>query len=430
MEALANWIADSLELGFWGRQLMFAALILAVAAAVFLIALTIAGLLTYAERRVAGRVQSRVGPNRVGPFGLLQWVADGVKLLLKEDLIPANSDRVLYRIAPYTVMVGVFAAFASVPFGQLLIASDLNVGILYLLAVTSLVTVGILMAGWSSNNKWSLLGGIRAAAQIVSYEVPNALSVLCVVMLAGTLSMQGIINAQGGWPWEWYIFHNPFTFIAFFTYTIAAIAEGNRTPFDLPEAESELVSGYNTEYSGMRFAGFFLGEFANIYLMSAVATTLFFGGWQIPGIAAEAQADSIVLQLVGLMIFVAKASVGCFVVIWLRWTLPRLRVDQLMGLCYRFLIPIAFACLAGNAVYLLLIEHGSQLDFIIHVVTAIFGFMVFAFFFWRVFYHIRQAGDRIDLNILARGVKGRFNSEIQVRRYGAFRKKKYREEAS
>jgi NADH-quinone oxidoreductase subunit H len=429
MEQLSNYIADYLELSGLGREIVFAVLILLVAAVVFIIALTISGLLTLAERRVAGRIQSRVGPNRVGPLGILQWLADGLKLVMKEDIVPAAADGPLFRLAPYLVVVGVFAAFVSVPFGQLLIAADLNVGIIYLLAITSLVTVGVLMSGWASNNKWSLLGGIRAAAQIVSYEVPSALAVLSVVLLSGTLSMQGIIVAQGGWPWEWYLFHNPFTFLAFFLYFTAAIAEGNRTPFDLPEAESELVSGYNTEYSGMRFAGFFLGEFANIYLMSAIATTLFFGGWQIPGISPQEQASTWWLQLIGLGIFVAKASLGCFVVLWIRWTWPRLRVDQLMSVCYRYLVPLAFLCLLANAVYLLVIPKGTLLDQIIHYGTAAFGGLVGLIFFWRVFHHIRSVGDKIDFGFLARGKKGKFDPAIQARRYGKFRRKKFMKEA-
>ncbi len=423
MEILARTISESLNLGPWGSDLMHALLILVVALIVFMIALLIAGLLTLAERRVSGRMQSRVGPNRVGPLGLLQWLADGLKLIMKEDLIPGQSDHTLFRLAPYPVMVAVFAAFASVPFGQLLIAADLNVGIVYILAITSLATVGILMSGWASNNKWSMFGGIRSAAQIVSYEVPVGLAILSIVLLSGTLSMQGIIREQGGWPWEWYIFHNPFTFVAFFLYFIGALAEGNRIPFDLPEAESELVSGFNTEYSGMRFAAFFLGEFANIYLMGAVATTLFFGGWQIPGITPDQQAGSAFLQILGLIIFVIKASIGCFVVLWLRWTLPRLRVDQLMRLCYRYLIPFAFVCLAGNAFYLLTVPSGSMGDIVVHLLTTALGFLIVLIFFRRVFYHIRHAGDTIDLDILARGHKGTYDPNVQVRPYGALRKK-------
>ncbi|HUU01379.1 MAG TPA: NADH-quinone oxidoreductase subunit NuoH [Myxococcota bacterium] len=434
MEFIYNYLSG-LELGPWATSILFAMAVLVVAAAVFLVALTIAGFLVVVERRVAGRVQSRIGPNRVGPFGVLQWLADGLKLFMKEDLVPAQADGPMFRLAPYLVMVGVFAAFASVPFGMLLIASDLNVGILYILAITSVATVGILMSGWASNNKWSLLGGIRSTAQIVSYEVPAALSILSVVMLAGSLQMSGtasspgIISSQGGWPWDWYAFYNPFTLVAFAIYFTSAVAEGNRTPFDLPEAESELVAGFNTEYSGMRFAGFFLAEFANVYLMSAIATTLFFGGWQIPAVSLAAQAASFWLRLVGLAIFVAKAAVLCFVVVWIRWTFPRLRVDQLMSLCYRYLVPIAFACLAGNAVYLLVIPAGSTVDNVIHwITTGSFGLLVLVFL-WRVRFHIKRSGDRLDFDLLARGEKGSFDPAIQARPYGKFRRRHGKESA-
>ena len=436
MEKLSQNIADYLLRNYpldvisegWYRNIVYAILILVVAVAVFAFALIVAALMTWLERRVAGRVQSRVGPNRVGPFGLLQWMADGIKMILKEDVVPAKADKIMFLLAPYPVMVGVFAAFASVPFGQLLIATDLNVGILYLLAITSLVVVGILMAGWASNNKWALLGGVRSAAQIVAYEVPSAMATLSIVLLSGTLSMQGIIKAQGGWPWEWYLFHNPFSFVAFFMYFTAAVAEGNRTPFDLPEAESELVSGYNTEYSGIRFGGFFLGEFANIYLMSAIAATLFFGGWQIPMVTPEQQASSVILQLIGLCIFIAKASAGCFLVVWLRWTLPRLRVDQLTSLCYKYLLPISFVCLLGNAIYIWVIPAGSLIDKLVHYGMAAFGGLLVAVFFWRVVHHMIHVGDKFYLWIFARGsFEATFDPAIQKRRYGRFRKRRHGE---
>ena len=407
---------------FWS-DIVTAILILLVAVVVFLVALLFGGLLTWLERRVSGRAQSRVGPNQVGPLDVLPWLADGLKLIMKEDTVPADADKPLFRLAPYPVMIGVFAAFATIPFSQLLIAADLNVGLLFLLAITSLVVVGVLMAGWASNNKWSLLGGIRAAAQIVSYEIPAALSLMVIVLLSGSLSMQTLIEQQGGWPWQWYIFHNPFTFIAFFTYFIAAVAEANRIPFDLPEAESELVAGYNTEYSGMRFAGFFLGEFTNIYLMSAIATTVFFGGWQVPGVTPEQQAASWGLQILGLFVFLIKAWIGSFVVLWMRWTLPRLRVDQLMGLCYRYLVPIAFVCLLVSAIYSLVIPAGSTIDLVIHVLTAGLGGLVVLIFLWRVIHHARQVGDRLSpFYVLQRGDKFKFDPEQQARRYGRHRK--------
>ncbi|MBI3304692.1 MAG: NADH-quinone oxidoreductase subunit H, partial [Deltaproteobacteria bacterium] len=205
--------------------------------------LPVAGVTSWLERRVWARIQSRVGPNRVGPQGFLQWLADGIKLLLKEDIVPDAADRPLFLFAPYFVVWGIVATFVVIPFSSNLIIADMNVGILYLTAVTALVVVGVLMAGWASNNKWSLIGGIRSAAQIISYEIPAGLALFPVVILTGTLSTQGIIRAQGWAPWDWFAFHNPFTFIAAFMFYVAALAEGNRTPFDIPEAESELVAG-------------------------------------------------------------------------------------------------------------------------------------------------------------------------------------------
>src|SRR5689334_23725781 len=264
------WIA------YFGAMLAFGGLV------VFGFVLPIAGITTWVERRVAGRIQSRIGPNRTGPAGFLQWLADGIKSLLTEDIVPLDADAPLFKLAPYVVMTGFVAAFVAIPFGGPLIIADLNVGILYVTAVTSLVVVGILMAGWSSNNKWSLLGGIRSAAQIVSYEIPAGLSIFPIVMLSGALSMQGIIAAQGAAPWRWFLFANPFTFLAFFVFFVSALAEGNRTPFDLPEAESELVAGFATEYSGMRNLLFFMAEWGNLYVIGAIVTTLFLGGWHVP----------------------------------------------------------------------------------------------------------------------------------------------------
>src|SRR5262245_29297697 len=216
------------------------------------------------------------------------------------------------------------------------------------LAVTSLVVVGILMAGWSSNNKWSLLGGMRSAAQIVSYEIPAGLSILTIVFLAGTMSMQGIIKSQGWAPWDWFLFNNPFTFVAFFLYFTAALAEGNRTPFDIPEAESELVAGYVTEYSGMRFLFFFFAEWGNLYVIGAVATTLFLGGWQVPPITS----DPILLGVLEFVVFFLKAYLWVFIAMWVRATLPRVRVDQLMALCWKYMVPLSFLCLLGTVCWM------------------------------------------------------------------------------
>jgi NADH-quinone oxidoreductase subunit H len=323
-----------------------ALLLLVAAAAILLFMAPTAGILTWVERRVAGRMQSRIGPNRAGPQGFFVWVADGIKMLFKEDVVPNASDRPLFRMAPYLVFVGVSATFVVMPFGQYLIAADLDVGILYVLAVTSLVTIGLLSGGWASNNKYSLLGGVRSAAQIVSYEVPGAIAVACIVMMTGSLRMQEIIRAQGGWPWEWFLFKNPVTFALFFLYFTTALAEGNRAPFDLPEAESELIAGYATEYSGMRYLFFFFAEWANVFVMSGIAAALFLGGWQLPGLPGGAQEAHLWLQLLGAAVFLFKAWALIFVVIWIRWTLPRLRVDQMMMLCWKWLVPMAFVSFA------------------------------------------------------------------------------------
>ncbi|HEY5677149.1 MAG TPA: complex I subunit 1 family protein, partial [Myxococcales bacterium] len=245
------------------------------------------GAISWYERRVAGRIQSRIGPNRAGFLGFFVWIADAVKLLLKEDLVPAEADAHLFRAAPYFVLCGFALTFVVLPFGHSLAVADMNVGIFYVTSVTALVVVGILLSGWSSNSKWALFGGMRSAAQVVSYEIPAGLAIFVPVLMAGTLSMQGIIRAQGGLPWEWFVFRNPAAFIAFFILFTSQLAEANRTPFDLPEAESELVAGYLSEYSGFRFALFFLAEWGNIWVLSAVATTLFLGGWQIPFVSAE-----------------------------------------------------------------------------------------------------------------------------------------------
>ena len=297
---------------------------------------------TWGERKIAAHMQDRLGPMRVGGWhGWAQPLADGVKLLLKEDIIPAEADRFLFRMAPVLVFVGGFAAFAVIPFTSSFIAADLNIGILYAVAITALGVVGIIMAGWSSNNKYALYGGMRAAAQIVSYEIPSVLAILTVIIHVGSLSMQEIVLAQQGGVWNWFLFRNPFTFLAFFVYFLASLAEVNRTPFDIPEAESELVAGYHTEYSGMRFAFFYLAEYANMLLVSCIATTLFLGGWS--GFLSQP-------LLPGAFLFLIKAMFLVFVQMWLRWTLPRLRVDQLLHMCWKVLLPIAFVLVMGSGI--------------------------------------------------------------------------------
>lgn len=341
-------------------------------------------LTVWLERRVWSRIQSRVGPNRVGPQGVLQGIADGVKNLLKEDIIPAAADRPLFAFAPYLLVWGFVATFVVIPFSSALIIADLNVGILYLTAVTALVVVGVLMAGWASNNKWSLIGGIRSAAQIVSYEIPAGLAILPPVLLAGTLSMQGIIRAQGWAPWEWFIFANPFTFVAAVVFYVAALAEGNRTPFDLPEAESELVAGFATEYSGMRFALFFLAEWGNLYVIGAVMATLFLGGWQVPVWTTNV----VLLHLSQFVVFFFKAYFWAFVAMWIRATLPRVRVDQLMSLCWKYLVPVGFINLIGTAAWMMIWPQGNR---VVQVGMFLLALAIVVQFFRRVRFHLRRA---------------------------------------
>ncbi len=352
-----------------------------------------AGVTSFIERRIAARMQSRVGPNRVGPQGIIQWVADGLKCILKEDLIPEEADKALFRIAPYLVFIGMFGTFVVIPFGSSLVISDLDVGLFYLLAITSLVSVGLIMAGWASNNKWSLLGGMRSAAQIVSYEIPSGLSLLAVVLFAGSMSVQGVIRSQGWAPHTWLVFQNPFLFASYFIFFTAALAEGNRTPFDIQEAESELVAGYNTEYSGMRFALFFLAEWANLYVIGAVSAAAFLGGWQVPPAIPPA-----VRPVAELLVFVAKATFGVFLAIWARWTFPRLRVDQMMEVCWKYLVPLSFLNIVGTAVWMILFPKGALTAVAVSVVMVLVALAVLALFVRKVAMNLRSSDGAISLN--------------------------------
>jgi NADH-quinone oxidoreductase subunit H len=304
---------------------------LAAAVAVVVFLALNALLIIWFERKLAARMQLRRGPNRVGRFGLLQALVDTVKLLLKEDIIPDAADKAVFKAAPLIVLAATLLVFVVLPFGKGLTAADLNVGLVYFLAVGGLSVIGILAGGWASNNKYSLMGGMRSAAQIVSYEVPAVLAVLSVAMLAGSLKMGDIVKAQ---PAFGYVLLQPVGFILFL---IASNAEANRGPFDLPESDSELVSGFVTEYSAMRFAFFFLAEYTNLFLAAAFATTLFLGGWRGP-------------LLPPIVWFMLKTYIVVFFLMWARWTFPRLRVDHLMAFSWKVLLPIALLNLLVTAV--------------------------------------------------------------------------------
>jgi len=324
---------------------------------------------TYAERKISTDMQMRIGPNRVGPFGILQFLADGVKMIMKEDIVPAKADRALFFVAPTLCLMGVFASLAVIPFSKGLTLTHLNVGVVYLLGVSSLVGIGIFLGGYSSNSKWSMLGGMRGASQIISYEIPVTLSMLAVVVLAGGLSFDKLVDAQTGWPTGWFIFHNPFTFIGFFVFFVGVLAETNRAPFDLPEAESELVSGYHTEFTGMRFAFFALAEYVEVFVVCGAASALFLGGYKVP---MDLGGESILGQILQMGSFLTKTFLLYYVVIWIRWTLPRLRVDQLMVVCWKYLTPIALFNLVGCALWVYFLNGKSFYELVMNMaVTSI-----------------------------------------------------------
>lgn len=311
------------------------------------------------ERKVAGRIQDRLGPTRVGgKFGWLQTLADGVKLIQKEDLCPQAADKLLFRASPYLVFVASFGAFIVLPWSDGWVAQNLDVGIFFMLAVMSLEVIGVILAGYSSGSKWSLFGGMREAAQVVSYEIPMAICALVPVTAAGTLNMVDISWMQSGAFTNWLVFHDPFCLGAFFVYFTVATASVKRAPFDLAEAESELVAGFHTEYSGIRWSYFFMAEYASMFAVSGIATALFLGGWNT-GIGIEAalldplrgtaridamggfSVGNYIANLVGCVVFITKGCLLVFVQMWVRWTLPRLRIDQVMTTCLKYLLPIS-----------------------------------------------------------------------------------------
>ncbi len=325
---------------------------IAIVLAIFFVYFNTAPILVYVERKICARIQDRIGPNRVGPFGILQPLADALKLLTKEEVIPARAERWLYLLEPVLSFLPAALAFAVIPVGNSvaleggallkLQISDMDVGILFVLAITSLGVYGIAFGGWTANSKYPLLGGLRSSAQLISYEVAMGLAIVSVLMTSGSVRMSEIVASQQGlilgFLPAWNVFQQP---VAFVVFLVAMFAENNRLPFDLPEAESELVAGYHTEYSGMKFGLFFMGEYLAMTTMSAVLVTLFLGGWGFPGIDPARQ--TVGMAILTTLIFWTKVAAVLFFYIWVRWTLPRFRYDQLMRLGWKGMIPIGLA---------------------------------------------------------------------------------------
>jgi NADH-quinone oxidoreductase subunit H len=306
---------------------------------VFLAFYAVIGLfLVYLERKICGFIQNRVGPNRVGPYGIFQTIADLIKLLMKELIYIKNADKILFNIAPFIVIIASFMAIAAIPFAKGLHAIDFNIGVFYVMAVSSMGVIGILLAGWSSNNKYSLIGAMRSGAQIVSYELSVGLSLITMVVLAGSMQFSTIVEAQRD---GWFLFkgHIP-AFIAFIVFLIASTAETNRGPFDLAEAESELTAGFHTEYSGIKFAFFFLAEYMNMFIVASIAATVFLGGWMpfhIPGLESF---NNIMDYIPPFVWYLVKTFFIIFIMMLFKWTYPRLRIDQLLTLEWKYLLPI------------------------------------------------------------------------------------------
>lgn len=361
----AGGYLDQLSKHFLGREIPVL-LLMILMLVVMLIFLALASLvLIWLERKISARIQNRMGPMLTGPGalqngsmwsgGLFQTIADAIKLLLKELIIPARADAVPFILAPVLIFGVSVAAFLVIPFAPALSVVDLNIGLLYVISVSSLTVLSIIMAGWSSNNKYSLLGGLRSAAQMLSYEIPLLFALLGPILMAGTLSLQGIVDAQRELG-VWFIVPS---FLGAVIYYIAAIAEVNRPPFDIPEAESELVAGYVSEYSGMMFAMFFLAEFSNMMLVSCLATAVFLGGWAVPFLPLPAEPD-LWYTLIGGAVFFAKMSSLILLMMWIRWTFPRVRPDHLMNLGWKFLLPLAFVNLMICAAVAILQAEASQ----------------------------------------------------------------------
>lgn len=326
---------------------------------VFAVTMLTVLIMIYAERRVSAFMQGRLGPNRVGPQGLLQPIADGIKFLMKEDIIPAGVDKPVYLLAPAMLLIPALMTFAVIPFGASITlfgrniplqVADINVGILYILALTSIGVYGLVLAGWSSNSKYPLIGGLRSSAQLISYELAMGLAIVSIVLLAGSLRLNDIIANQQGYYFSWNICKQP---LAFLIFLIAIYAETNRLPFDLTEAEQELVGGYHTEYSSMKFAMFFMAEYANMITGAALTVTLFFGGWDVPFINESSMGiPGVILSILS---FAFKTAFFLFLYIWVRWTFPRFRYDQLMNIGWKVLLPLALINIFITAGYLTLV---------------------------------------------------------------------------
>ncbi len=327
----------------WVGQVVSSLLTITLLLAVFL---SLFALVSVLERKILARIQNRLGPNRVGPFGLLQPAADGIKMLIKEDIVPLRADKVVHFLAPILIAATAILALGIIPYGRNMTPFAIDGGILFFFAIGSTTELSVFMAGWGSNNKFSMLGAMRAIAQMVSYELPLIITVLPVVMVVGSLRPDAIVAAQGGYSLgifpHWFVF-TPWGAAAFFLFFVSGLVESNRTPFDVPEGESEIVAGHMTEYSGFKYAIFFLGEYLGMFALSGLAVTLFLGGWHAPlGF----------LEIVpSYLWFFAKLGALIFVFIWVRGTLPRMRVDQVMNFAWKFMLPMAFACLIAAAVW-------------------------------------------------------------------------------
>lgn len=347
------------------------------------------------ERKVAGRIQSRTGPMRVGGWhGWAQCIADGVKLLTKEDLCPADADRPLFKLAPYLAFVPAILAFFALPFGTYWVFRELDVALVFVLAMLGVEVYGVILAGWASNNKWSVYGAMREACQMVSYEIPLGMALLIPIMALGTLSLGEIGDAQsGGWA-SWIVFRNPFTFMAAVAYYVAALASCKRAPFDLPESESELVAGFHTEYSGFRWSLFFFAEYAAMFVVSGLAVILFFGAWYspLPLAWSGSLGDSIFAKAIkgvvfaGPIWFITKCVFLIYVQLWIRWTLPRIRIDQVLYSCIQVVLPLMMIILLGQTVYELFVPVGSVVFQIFNMLLAgigailMIGFVVIAIY--------------------------------------------------